>query len=105
LADARSRVLVRAATAGLVAVLVSVTGGAVWAAAGVDEAVQEIEQISSRADAWAQAGREVSREESLGHAYLAEPSEDLRLAFRSLSGRSTPPTPPWRTRSGRSPTG
>jgi predicted NUDIX family NTP pyrophosphohydrolase len=98
-------VLVRAATAGLVAVLVSVTGGAVWAAAGVDEAVQEIEQISSRADAWAQAGREVSREESLGHAYLAEPSEDLRLAFRSMSGRSTPPTPPWRTRSGRSPTG
>jgi diguanylate cyclase len=85
LVDARSRVLVRAATAGLVAVLVSVTGGAVWAAAGVDEAVQEIEQTSRQADAWIQADREVSREESFGHAYLAEPSEDLRRSFRETN--------------------
>jgi diguanylate cyclase len=73
--------LVRIATAGLVAVLISVTGGAVWAAAGVDEAVREIEHVSGQSDAWVQADREVSREESLGHAYLAEPSDDLRLAL------------------------
>jgi hypothetical protein len=46
--DARSRVLVRVATVGLVAVLISVTGGAIWAAAAVDAAVQEIEQISGQ---------------------------------------------------------
>jgi diguanylate cyclase (GGDEF)-like protein len=83
--DVRSRVLVRVATVGLVAVLVSVTGGAVWAAAGVDETVQEIEHISTQADAWVEADREVSREESLGHAYLAEPSEDVRLALGETS--------------------
>jgi diguanylate cyclase (GGDEF)-like protein len=83
--DVRSRVLVRVATVGLVAVLVSVTGGAVWAAAGVDETVQEIEHISTQADAWVEADREVGREESLGHAYLAEPSEDVRLALGETS--------------------
>jgi diguanylate cyclase (GGDEF)-like protein len=83
--DARSRVLVRVATAGLVAVLVSVTGGAVWAAAGVDQAVQEIEHISGQSDAWVQADREVSRQESLGHAYLVEPSADLRLSLRETN--------------------
>ena len=83
--DAWSRVLVRVATAGLVAVLVSVTGGAVWAAAGVDAAVQEIEHISGQSDAWVQADREVSREESLGHAYLVEPSKDLQLALQETN--------------------
>ena len=83
--DARSRVLVRVATVGLVAVLISVTGGAVWAAAGVDEAVQEIEHISGQGDAWVRVDREVSREDSLGHAYLAEPSDDLRLALRETN--------------------
>jgi diguanylate cyclase (GGDEF)-like protein len=80
--DARNRVLVRVATTGLIAVLVTVTGGAAWAAAGVDAAVQEIEQLSGQGDAWAQADREIAREESLGHAYLAEPSGDLRLALQ-----------------------
>ena len=46
--DARGRVLVRVATVGLVAVLTGVMGGAVWAAAGVDAAVQEIEHISGQ---------------------------------------------------------
>ncbi|HEX2158420.1 MAG TPA: EAL domain-containing protein [Actinomycetes bacterium] len=87
--DARNRVLVRVATTGLVAVLVTVTGGAAWAAAEVDAAVQEIEQISGQSDAWVQADREVSREESLAHAYLAEPSGDLRLALREADRSAT----------------
>jgi diguanylate cyclase len=79
--DVRSRVLLRVATAGLVAVLISVTGGAMWAAAAVDAAVQEIEHVSGQGDAWARADREVSQQESLGHAYLADPSGDLQLAL------------------------
>ena len=88
--DARSRVLVRVATVGLGAVLTGVIGGAVWAAAGVDTAVQEIEAIRGQGDAWIQVDRELSREESLGNAYLAQPSGDLRRGLqgtsRSLAG-------------------
>jgi diguanylate cyclase len=80
-------VLVRVATASLVAVLLCVTGGAVWAAAGVDRAVQEIEHLSTQGDAWVQASREIAREESIGHAYLAERSRDLRLSLQE-AGRS-----------------
>jgi diguanylate cyclase (GGDEF)-like protein len=78
-------VLLRVATVGLVAVLISVTGGAMWAAAAVDAAVQEIEHLSGQGDAWARADREVSQQESLGHAYLADPSGDLRLALRETN--------------------
>jgi diguanylate cyclase (GGDEF)-like protein len=78
-------VLVRVATASLVAVLLCVTGGAVWAAAGVDQAVQEIEHLSAQGDAWIQASREIAREESVGHAYLAEPSRDLRRSLQEAS--------------------
>jgi diguanylate cyclase (GGDEF)-like protein len=83
--DARSRVLVRVATVGLVAVLGGVIGGAVWAAAGVDAAVQEIEHISAQGDAWVRVDRELSREESLGHAYMAQPSGDLRRGLHETS--------------------
>jgi diguanylate cyclase (GGDEF)-like protein len=83
--DGRARWLVRAATAGLAAVLLGVTGGAVWAAARVDQAVQEIEHISAQSDAWIQASREVGREESIGHAYLSEPAHDLRLSLEQAS--------------------
>jgi diguanylate cyclase len=83
--DGRARWLVRAATAGLAAVLLGVTGGAVWAAARVDQAVQEIEHVSAQSDAWIQAAREVSREESVGHAYLADPAHDLRLSLEQAS--------------------
>ena len=89
--DVRSRVLLRVATAGLVAVLISVTGGAIWAAAAVDAAVQEIERISGQGDAWARADREVSQQESLGHAYLADPSETSSWRFEKPTGRSPPP--------------
>jgi diguanylate cyclase len=78
-------VLVRVATASLVTVLSCVTGGAVWAAAGVDQAVQEIEHLNAQGDAWVQASREVAREESIGHAYLAEPSRDLRRSLHEAS--------------------
>src|SRR6266511_4032856 len=83
--DGRARWLVRAATAGLAAVLLGVTGGAVWAAARVDQAVQEIEHISAQSNAWIQASREVGREESIGHAYLSEPAHDLRLSLEEAS--------------------
>jgi hypothetical protein len=53
--DRHARWLVEIATAGLAAVLLSVTGGAVWAAAGVDRAVQEIEHVSAQRDAWVRA--------------------------------------------------
>jgi diguanylate cyclase (GGDEF)-like protein len=79
--------LVRMATVGLVAVLLTVTGGAVWAAATVDRAVQEIEHISVQHDAWVQADRELSQEESAAHGYLAGPSSDLRLSLQD-AGRS-----------------
>jgi diguanylate cyclase (GGDEF)-like protein len=85
--ETRSRVLVRAATVGLVAVLLTVTGGAVWSAAGVDQAVREIERISALHDAWVQADREISQEESVAHGYLAGPTQDLRLSLET-AGRA-----------------
>jgi hypothetical protein len=85
--DTRSRVLVRVATAGLVAVLLCVTGGAVWATAGVDQAVQEVEHLSAQGNAWVQASRGIAEEQSAGNAYLAGPSHDLRLSLRE-AGRS-----------------
>jgi hypothetical protein len=85
--DRRARWLVGIATAGLAAVLLSVTGGAVWAAAGVDRAVREIEHISAQRGAWSRAELELAEEESIVHAYLVEPSRDLRLALEE-AGRS-----------------
>ena len=73
--------LLRVATAALVAVLIGVTGGAIWAAEAVDAAAQEIEHVNGQGDAWVRADREVGQQESLGHAYLAAPSGSLRLAL------------------------
>jgi diguanylate cyclase (GGDEF)-like protein len=85
--DRRARWLVLVATACLAAVLLSVTGGAIWAAAGVDRAVQEIEHISAQRDAWVRAELEVAQEESTVHAYLVEPSRNLRRSLEE-AGRS-----------------
>ncbi|HEX6676128.1 MAG TPA: EAL domain-containing protein [Actinomycetes bacterium] len=87
MADARSRLLVRGASVGLVAVLLTVTGGAVWATSSVDQAVREIEHTSAQRDAWVQADRAISQEESAAHGYLARPSSDLRLSLQD-AGRS-----------------
>ena len=83
--DPRSRVLIWMATAGLAAVLLGSTAAAVWAAAGVDRAVRQVEHISAHRDAWAQARYQISQEHSIGHAYLARPNRKLRPALDEAS--------------------
>jgi diguanylate cyclase len=81
----RARWLVRVATAGLATVLIGLTGGAVWAAASVDQAVLEVQRISVQRDAWVEVRYQVSQEHSIGHAYLARPNPKLRPALEEAS--------------------
>jgi hypothetical protein len=89
--DVRSRVLLRVATVGLVAVLISVTGGAIWAAAAVDAAVQEIERISGQGDAWpGRTARSASKSRLAMHTWRI-PRETYSWRFEEPTGRSPPP--------------
>jgi diguanylate cyclase (GGDEF)-like protein len=83
----RTRWLVSVASAGLAAVLLGLTGGAVWAAAAVDRAVRQVQGISAQRDAWVEVRYQVNQEHSVGHAYLATASPKLRPAL-DQAGRS-----------------
>jgi EAL domain-containing protein (putative c-di-GMP-specific phosphodiesterase class I) len=71
--------------AGLAAVLVGLTGGAIWAAAAVDRSAREVQGTSAQRDAWAEARYQVNQEHSLGHAYLATANPKLRPALEEAS--------------------
>ena len=73
--------LVPLASAGLAAVLLTLTGGAVWAAAAVDRAVRQVQGISAQRDAWVEIRYQVNQEHSIGHAYLATANPKLRPAL------------------------
>jgi diguanylate cyclase len=81
----RVRWLVPVAGAGLAAVLLGLTGGAVWAAAAVDRAVRQVQGISAQRDAWVEVRYEVNQEHSLAHAYLATANPKLRPALDQAS--------------------
>jgi diguanylate cyclase len=77
--------LVPLAGAGLAAVLLALTGGAVWAAAAVDRAVRQVQAISTQRDAWVEIRYQVNQEHSIGHAYLATANPKLRPALHEAS--------------------
>jgi diguanylate cyclase (GGDEF)-like protein len=77
--------LVPVASAGLAAVLVGLTGAAVWAATTVDRAVRHVQGISAQRDAWVEVRYEVNQEHSVGHAYLATGNPKLRPALDEAS--------------------
>ena len=81
----RVRWLVPVAGAGLAAVLLGLTGGAVWAAAAVDRAVRQVQGISAQRDAWVEVRYEVNQEHSVAHAYLATGNPRLRPALDQAS--------------------
>ena len=81
----RIRWLVPVASAGLAAVLVGLTGAAVWAATTVDRAVRHVQGISAQRDAWVEVRYEVNQEHSVGHAYLATGNPKLRPALDEAS--------------------
>jgi diguanylate cyclase (GGDEF)-like protein len=84
-ANGQSRWLVPVVAAGLAAVLVGLTGGAIWAAAAVDRSAREVQGISAQRDAWVEARYQVNQEHSLGHAYLATANPKLRPALEEAS--------------------
>jgi diguanylate cyclase (GGDEF)-like protein len=77
--------LVPVVTAGLAAVLVGLTGGAVWAAAAVDRSARKVQGLSAQRDAWAEVRYQVNQEHSVGHAYLATANPKLRPALEEAS--------------------
>jgi diguanylate cyclase len=81
----RTRWLVPVASAGLAAVLVGLTGGAVWAAAAVDRSVRQVQGISAQRDAWVEARYQVNQEHSVAHAYLATANPKLRATLDEAS--------------------
>jgi diguanylate cyclase (GGDEF)-like protein len=97
----RARWLVPVVAGGLAAVLVGLTGGAIWAAAAVDRSAREVQGISAQRDAWAEVRYQVNQEHSIGHAYLAtanpklrpaldEASRTLEVALKQLAGHGGP---------------
>jgi diguanylate cyclase (GGDEF)-like protein len=86
-ARGRGRWLVPVAAAGLAAVLLGLTGAAVWAAVSVDRAVRDVQRLSTQRDAWVEIRYDVAQEHSVGHAYLAKPSPKLRPSLAEASRR------------------
>jgi diguanylate cyclase len=81
----RIRWLVPVASGGLAAVLVGLTGAAMWAATTVDRAVRQVQGISAQRDAWVEVRYEVNQEHSVAHAYLATGNPKLRPALDEAS--------------------
>ncbi len=79
--DARTRLMIRAATAGLAGVLVGLTGAALWQLASVDHALSDVQKVSFQRDTWQQAREEARVAGLLGDLYLAEPGPGLRSAL------------------------
>jgi diguanylate cyclase len=82
----RSRAGTRAATAGLAAVLVLLTGFALWAAFSTNRAARQADRLSQLSDSYQQARFAVGAEESLERKYRLEPGAKVRAKFNGAAG-------------------
>jgi diguanylate cyclase len=74
------------ATAGLAAVLVLLTGFALWAAFSTNRAARQADRLSRLSDAYQQARFAVGAEESLERKYRLEPGAEVRAKFNGAVG-------------------
>ena len=82
----RSRAGTRAATAGLAAVLVLLTGFALWAAFSTNRVARQADRLSQLSDSYQQARFAVGAEESLERKYRLEPGAEVRAKFDGAAG-------------------
>jgi diguanylate cyclase (GGDEF)-like protein len=83
--DARTRVMIRAATGGLAAVLVGLTAAAIWQQAYVDRALRSAQRASHERDLWQRVSGQVREVRLLGDLYLAGPTPTLRSALSNAN--------------------
>ena len=87
----KGRTVTRLATAGLAAVLLVLTGFALWAAHSTNGAARQADRLSRLSDAYQEARFAVAVEESLERKYRLEPATspgNVPEAARRASGRA-----------------
>jgi diguanylate cyclase (GGDEF)-like protein len=81
----KGRTVTRLATAGLAAMLVVLTGFALWAAFSTSRAVHQVDRLSRLSDAYQQARYAVATEQSLERKYRLEPGPEVRADFQQAA--------------------
>ena len=81
----KGRAVTRLATAGLAAVLLLLTGFALWASHSTNRAGRQADQFSRLSDAYQQARFAVAAEESLERKYRLEPGPEVRQRYEQAS--------------------
>jgi diguanylate cyclase len=81
----KGRTVTRLATAGLAAVLLALTGFALWAAFSTNQAARQADQFSRLSDAYQQARFAVAAEESLERKYRLEPGPEVRQRYQQAA--------------------
>jgi diguanylate cyclase len=81
----KGRSVIRVATAGLAAVLVVLTGFALWAAYSTNRAALQADRLNRLSDAYQQARFAVAAEESLERKYRLEPGPQVRANYQQAA--------------------
>ncbi|HEV2927745.1 MAG TPA: GGDEF domain-containing protein, partial [Propionibacteriaceae bacterium] len=81
----KGRTVIRLATAGLAAVLLVLTGFALWAAHSTNRAARQADRLSRLSDAYQQARFAVAAEESLERKYRLEPGPEVRQRYQQAA--------------------
>jgi diguanylate cyclase (GGDEF)-like protein len=81
----KGRSVTRLATAGLAAVLVVLTGFALWAAYSTNRAARQADRLSRLSDAYQEARFAVAAEESLERKYRLEPGPEVRQRYQQAA--------------------
>jgi diguanylate cyclase (GGDEF)-like protein len=81
----KGRAVTRLATAGLAAVLLLLTGFALWAGYSTNRAARQTDHLSRLSDAYQQARFAVAAEESLERKYRLEPGPEVRQRYEQAA--------------------
>jgi diguanylate cyclase len=81
----KGRTVTRLATVGLAAVLLVLTGFALWAAYSTNRAAGQADRLSRLSDAYQQARFAVAAEESLERKYRLEPGPEVRQRYQQAA--------------------
>jgi hypothetical protein len=81
----KGRAVTRLATAGLAAVLLLLTGFALWASSSTNRAARQADQFNRLSDAYQQARFAVAAEESLERKYRLEPGPEVRQRYQQAA--------------------
>jgi hypothetical protein len=81
----KERAVTRLATGGLAAVLLLLTGFALWAAYSTNRAARQADHFNRLSDAYQQARFAVAAEESLERKYRLEPGPEVRQRYQQAA--------------------